>query len=684
MTEKSYSTCYLCRNFKLRYALSLFVRDRLFKRRSLLIYYLNPSRSSYFFEKIGKWLPIWSKEGFSVMHLDCDISKMKNEKGIPVIKASGCDDLNEIANKIDKMELDEGRPVLDCLNKKLSHLRKDLRLYIKQQVVLENFNDLLMANMAHWLSTNRESELYGKNPVLLIEKKSYWSYLILDYLKSKNVSFKVFRQLNFKKNKGILFTYHLIKLLVELARSLAAGQIWKDPSGKVKIGISSYVNQNFTNYFDIKNYYLFWFYKSEIDPENILIYVPEAKFELSDREVSNIKKANFNILYCPTRITRKGNNPVPVYLCSFNAAILLIQYLKQILVMFRSVKNKSTLEQWKILSVLLIQLPYWEDFFTKNNIKIKFRFHDIFSVRDIAAKLSGVVTLSYHYSNHSDARITREEVCDTFFIWGNPYKKCLSPVHSTCKYLIKTGYMFDNTFNNLKEKATDLRDKFKICGVSYIIGIFSENMSGYLGKAQFKFYMKILEFAVQHADLGIVVKPKKENDEMLLRSIKELNNFIEVLALQGRIIFLDRSKYPVEAGYASDIVIGVIPDTTAGLECALAGVPMVIYDCMNSGDSHPLYKSGHNRIIFDDVHYLIEAINLNRQKPGSIVGFADWADILSLTDPFRDGRANYRIASYIKTLLLKLSNGTGKYQAIRAANEFYKEKFGSDRVVTLN
>ena len=139
----------------------------------------------------------------------------------------------------------------------------------------------------------------------------------------------------------------------------------------------------------------------------------------------------------------------------------------------------------------------------------------------------------------------------------------------------------------------------------------------------------------------------------------------------------------MEAGYASDIVIGVIPDTTAGLECALAGVPMVIYDCMNSGDSHPLYKSGHNRIIFDDVHYLIEAINLNRQKPGSIVGFADWADILSLTDPFRDGRANYRIASYIKTLLLKLSNGTGKYQAIRAANEFYKEKFGSDRVVTL-
>lgn len=675
---------YICRDIKFRYILNLFITEGLFRKNKIVLYYLDTNRVSILLEKLSNLLTKKQNKNFSLSHCNYDISKMKNEKGIPLIKASGCDDLYEIVNKIDQAELGESRSVFDCLNEKLSPVKKDIRLYIRQQVALDIYHDLIMANVAHWLTTNRKSELCGKNPVLLIEKKSYWSYLILDYLKDKNISFKLFRQLNLKRNKGVFFTYHLIKLFVELVRSLATGQRGEEHSGKVKIGVSSYVNQNFTNFLDLRNYYLFWFYKSGIDPERVLIYVPDAKFNLSDEEVYNINKAKFNLTYCPTRITSKRNIGVPVYKCSFGVVLLLVQYLKQIIKMYFYARGRFMKEQWKLLSLLLVQLPYWEDFFTKNNIKIKFRFHDIFSIRDIAAKLSDVITLSYHYSNHSELSVLHQDICDIFFIWGKRYEQHFSTGNSAIRYLIQTGYVFDYTFASKKKKSIIVRDSLVKKNVSFIVGIFSENISGYLRKAQLEFYEKILGFAVHNPDIGIVIKPKKENDEMSLRSTAEVNKLIEILDQQGRMIFLDSRKYPVEVGFASDIVIGVIPDSTAGLECALAGIPMVIYDCTRRKDSHPLYKDGRNKIIFDDIQYLISAIDNNKERPGSIPAFADWSSILNITDSFRDGKANQRIETYIKTILHKLESGLDKDEAIEAANRAYAEEYGWDKVTHLH
>lgn len=675
---------YICRDIKFKYILNLFITEGLFRKNIIVLYYLDSNKVSILLEKLSNLFAKKQNNKFSLSHCDYDTSKMKNEKGIPLIKASVFNDLTNIVNKIDQTEIGENRSVFDCLNEKLSHLKKDLRFYIKQQIAFDIRPDLIMANVTHWLITNSEGVLYGKNPVVLIEKKSYWSYLILDYLKDKNISFKIFRQLNLKRNKGAIFTYHVIKLFVELVGSLTKGQRGEEPLGKAMIGVPFYFFQNFTNFIDLRNYYLFWFYKSGIDPENIIIYVPSREFDINEEEVSNINKANFNLVYCPTRITSKRNIGVPVHKCSFRATLLLAQYLKQIISMYSYTRGRFMKEQWKLLSLLFVQLPYWEDFFTKSSIKIKFRFHDIFSVRDIAAKLSGVITLSYHYSNHSELSILHQDICDIFFVWGEKYQKYFSTGNSSIRYLIQTGYVFDYTFAPKKRKSIVVRDSFAKKNVSFIVGIFSENISCYLRKAQLEFYKKILEFAVQHPDIGIVVKPKKEYDEMLLRSIKELNKFIEMLDLQGRIIFLDSRKYPVEAGFASDIVIGVIPDSTAGLECALAGIPMVIYDCTQRKDSHPLYKDGRNKIIFDDIQYLISAINKNKEKAGSISGFADWSHVLNITDPFRDGKANQRIAGYIKTLLFKSSNGFSRDEVIEAASRAYAEEYGWDKVTYLH
>ena len=183
-------------------------------------------------------------------------------------------------------------------------------------------------------------------------------------------------------------------------------------------------------------------------------------------------------------------------------------------------KTRFMLEQWKILSVMLIQLPYWEDFFQSNNIMVKFRFHDTFSVRDIAAKPSGSVNMSYHYSNHSDASVLRDEVSDIFFIWGKKYRNCLSVEHSTTRNLITSGYIFDYTFDRLKSRAQLVKDSFNN-KVVYLIGIFSENLVSYLTKSQMRCYRSLLGFAVNNSDVGLIIKPKHERDELFLTTADE-------------------------------------------------------------------------------------------------------------------------------------------------------------------
>ncbi len=674
---------YICRDIKLRFVIGLLIKEKLLKRNKIILYYLYHNANSILLEKFSNYIGGKKEKTFSLHHCGCDMSRMKNEKGIPIIKASACDDLNAIIGRLDQTELDEDRSVFNGLDKKLIPLTRDLKLYVKQQVALEIFHDLFTANIVCWLATSKESELYGKDPVFLISKKSYWSYLIADHLKSKGINFIFyFGQKSLKKNKAVLFTYHTVKLFVELIKTIMLRHVAEVNSGKAKIGIPFYVFQNFTNYHNIKNYYLFWFHESGIDPDDIIIYVPEAEFRISAEEVSNIRNSGFRILYCPIRMTHNINAGVPTYRCSARTALLFIQYIRQIIKMFFYAKGRFMMEQWKILSVLLIQLPYWEDFFQSNNIKVKFRFHDIFGVRDIAAKASGTVTMSYHYSDHSDARIVRDEVSDVFFIWGKKYRNCLSMAHSTTKNLIITGYIFDYTFDRLKSRAQLIKDSFNNKAV-YLIGVFSENLGFYLAKTQMRCYQSILGYAVKNSDVGLIIKPKKESDELLLTTADETKDFVDILVKQGRIIFLSSGKYPVEAGLASNIVIGMIPDSTASLECALAGVPTLIYDCTNSGDSHHLYISGHNKIIFNNMEQLLKMIDNDKENPGTknISGFADWSQVLTDIDPFRDGKANIRIGFYIKTLMGNLSAGLTKEDVIKTANETYANKYGRDKVI---
>ena len=681
--ERDNRRYFICRYLKLGYVLNLFINERLRCRNRFVLYYLNSNWISTLLEKRYISLIIEKLYKFSLSPLNYDISQMKNEENIPLAEATSRNNLYEVVDKVDDTDLKGKNSLFDYLNDKLGPIKDDLRLYVKRQIAIDIYEDLLLVNVTHWLATNKESKLCSKSIIMFIERKSYWIYLVLNYSKSKNVKFKLFQRINLRKNKGVYFTYHLFKLFAESVLSLVVIKESDKSSGTSKIGVSYYVFQNFTEFFDLRNYYLFWLYKSGIAHKSILIYNPEAECEINDEEISNIRKAGFNITFCSKFVMRKSKDGVPLHQCTFKTIPLLVQYLKQIAKMYWHAEGKFMKEELKLLSLLFVQLPYWEDFFQRNNIKIKFRFHDLFSLREIAAKLSGVTTLSYHYSSHSDTTILHQEICDVFFIWGKKYEKCLSSKYSTTKNLIQTGYIFDYTFDNLRSKAIALRDSFKVSGTLYTIGILDENLNSVSGKSMLNCYKAILEYVVRHPDIEILIKPKRETAIGYLKSSVEIAELVSILDEQGRIKFLNSNKYPVELGHASDIVIGMIPDSTAGLECALAGIPVVIYDCTHSKETHPYYTWGYNKVIFDDTSQLFKCLDENKTASSPSQGFADWSQILDDVDSFRDGKANQRVGFYLNTLLLNMDNGLTKEEAIAAANKIYSRKYGRDKVTSI-
>jgi hypothetical protein len=71
-----------------------------------------------------------------------------------------------------------------------------------------------------------------------------------------------------------------------------------------------------------------------------------------------------------------------------------------------------------------------------------------------------------------------------------------------------------------------------------------------------------------------------------------------------------------------------------------------------------------------------------KKKP--ILGFGDWSPILDDLDPFRDGKAAYRITTYLNWLLEGFNQGRDRETILSDAAERYSQKWGADKICLGN
>ena len=687
MTFCEKESSYLCRRVSFGSLVKIVLSDFL-RKKSIYCFYT--SRLSIFIERYKRFVPFLSNR-ILIKKLDYNINEMYTTEGKPLTDAVYYDDLYRIVDEVGEKYLNRRGSLLNYLNSKLYKIRDDLVLYMKHRIVMDIYDDLMIVRVTEWLARDVKSALYGSNLTVVIGKKSHWTNLVVQYAKERNTPFVYYNSLSLRDNELMKFIYYLVNLstiIINAFLKLRPAQVLNTTA---KVGIPFCVHNNFTEFVSEKNYYLFWYPKSNIDHDRIAIYLNDDisvdKFSISNEEKKKIEFMGFK-LFCIKNLFQKKRKGVVRYQCSLKIVIFVLQYLKVLIKLSCRINNRVSFEEFKILAKLFLRLPYWEDFFLQNNIKIKFRFDEIFSHRDIAAKLSDVVVMSYQYSNHSRTMILHQDICDIFFIWGKEYEKLYSNKHSSCNNIIQSGYIFDYVFSEISLSGRSIREDLDNSGMDFVISIFDESFGSnsiYSIKSEMlAFYSELFEYALRGKGVGIIIKPKKNNSLHYLRSSKQTSDLLSLLEQKKKIKILASSGFPVAAGKASDLVIGLIAESTAAFECCLSGIPAILYDCTKKGDNHPVYKWGRDKVVFDDIVLMIKNIEEYRENRVLRNGFADWSSVIHKMDPFQDGGANQRIGLYINTLLLGMDNGSTKEEAIENANRIYSERFGSDKVTSVS
>ena len=92
----------------------------------------------------------------------------------------------------------------------------------------------------------------------------------------------------------------------------------------------------------------------------------------------------------------------------------------------------------------------------------------------------------------------------------------------------------------------------------------------------------------------------------------------------------------------------------------------------------PSIKKG--KVVFEDWPQLWSACELFWKDRGQVPGLGDWSEIMDDIDPFRDGLAAERMATYTAWLLEGFQQGLSREQTMAQACERYGQRWGKDKV----
>jgi hypothetical protein len=93
-----------------------------------------------------------------------------------------------------------------------------------------------------------------------------------------------------------------------------------------------------------------------------------------------------------------------------------------------------------------------------------------------------------------------------------------------------------------------------------------------------------------------------------------------------------------------------------------------------------LYELPVGKVIFKNWDDTIKAIMEHFSTPNGIPGFGDWSSIIDQLDPFRDGKAAYRMGTYLQWLMEGFESGKDKELNLKDATDKYQKIWGADKV----
>ena len=184
----------------------------------------------------------------------------------------------------------------------------------------------------------------------------------------------------------------------------------------------------------------------------------------------------------------------------------------------------------------------------------------------------------------------------------------------------------------------------------------------------------------------MVFKPK--NARNLRYRLGPVNELLKVTEATGRcFVFEETGRHttlaaPLQAGLVADVCIhSDLSSGTAALECALAGLPTLLID-REGTPVNKLNELPRGKVVFKNWSETIDAVMEHFQSEQGIPGFGEWGDdFLHKMDPFRDGKAAYRMGTYLHWLIQGFEQGLDREIIMADAAERYAKEWGSDKVI---
>ncbi len=653
-------------------------------RQALRLYYIDATPS-------GLWLSRLMAASFKaeIKRLGFTFFAARDRKGEALWWKAQYDDFSDLLKYINNLE--ELQEITQRYDQK-----EKLRLFLTKRIL---FSDSGL-NLIHILLFFRVASLKvedegGKTvDIFLVSSQRPWLAPFGQWAKMRNINI-IPMKIGGLGIKGMLMKagwlkgtlkqvmYDWMKMKYRMRNGIGSKEvpIVKDTSPKIAVEFYGYLNLDFPEMYSD----LFFCQQSRILNKDILIYFQHPSIPATDQAWGQIKKHGMSAVVINSRATVTPQ--IPLFKPS-SPRVSGLGTSGQDHGHFRKDLRQG-------ISEYLQQRAYWLDFFTRYRIKMHvswFRFLAGFYPMVDALQSTGGVSVVYQRSFEGNLHLSSVMAVDVFFGFSRLGAHLGKDTSSIIPYYVVTGYLGDYRFSILRKQANDIRHVLQSHGARKIFAYFDEesiivdprwHISCDVTQENYEFLLKKV---IETPWLGLLLKPKVFNT--LYQRLGPVSQLLDKAQETGRCYILKEgdhftSNTPALAALAADVAIGHLFSGTACLEAALAGRASLLLDREGCSQDSLLYKLG-DRVVFRNWDDLWKACLDHWNKVGTVPGLGDWSAMIEEMDPFRDGRAAERMATYLQWLMEGLKANLGTEVVLADAAERYTKIWGKDKVLSIN
>jgi hypothetical protein len=195
-------------------------------------------------------------------------------------------------------------------------------------------------------------------------------------------------------------------------------------------------------------------------------------------------------------------------------------------------------------------------------------------------------------------------------------------------------------------------DNIPLQNAKFIILIFDDIVTdyGYLStRSLSEFYLKLLNIVKINPDFGCIIKSKQSHLEglYLLPSEREIRALIDELTQERRLVFLEIDVLPSTVARFAHLSVNYSINS-AGVIAAISNeTPSIHWDCAGLS-KHPFWKDSQQKLIFNTLDDIEDAILKANRQDKSIGDFSAWKKYISY---FNDQLGAQRMGGFVNTYM---------------------------------